>query len=115
MDPDTPPEFGEAPHIRSPEREPENGPSLAPISGLAVVMILCCAAGPLLLSAGGLAAIGTALRNPYLIGIAALTAVVGIAITAYRHRARTGCRPPRSDTAAGHDPSPPQREEVGRR
>ena len=114
MDPDTPPEFGKPPHTRSPQRQPDNGPGLGPIGGLAVVMILCCAAGPLLLSAGGLAAVGTALRNPYLIGIAALTAVVGIAITAYRHRARPGCCPPRSDTAAGHDPRSSRREEVDR-
>jgi len=72
-----------------PQDQPHDGPSLAAIGALAVVMILCCAAVPLLLGAGALAVVSTTLRTPYLIGIAALITIAGIAFTAYRRHHRS--------------------------
>lgn len=45
--------------------------------GIAVLMMLCCA-GPVLIAAGALGAIGAALANPFVIAIGALVAVVAV-------------------------------------
>lgn len=61
--------------------------SLKVITGLLLVKIFCCA-GLLLLGTGALGAVGAALRNPYLVGVA-ITATAGICLALYRHRGST--------------------------
>jgi mercuric ion transport protein len=66
----------------------------------AALMVLCCA-GPVLIASGAVAGIGTALRNPWLIGISTpvvLAAMVyTVAKVARRHRPDQNdtCCPPR--------------------
>ncbi|WP_219418053.1 hypothetical protein [Pseudonocardia nigra] len=74
--------------------------SVAAGSAFAGLMVLCCA-GPALLAAGALGALGAVLANPVVIAIGVLLAAVAV-LWAFRRRrrlARTGghnCCPPRS-------------------
>lgn len=87
-------------------------------AGMMALMVVCCA-GPALLAAGTLAAIGGALRNPWAIAAAGLLAYFAFALTARRWPRRNGksstttsCCSPRSAAASGrttHEQSPDHR------
>ncbi|MCP3818514.1 hypothetical protein NLX86_10405 [Streptomyces sp. A3M-1-3] len=74
-----------------------------------LLMVLCCA-GPLLVGAGALGAVGGALRNPWLISVAAVVAVMAVG---YVLRCRAGrrrgavpedCCPPEPRPQGAHHP-----------
>ncbi|MGH3864391.1 hypothetical protein [Actinokineospora sp.] len=72
--------------------------SLAPGTGIVALMLLCCA-GPALVAAGALGALGAILTNPFVLAASAVLAVPAIAAWAVRrhHRDKTCCPPSRED------------------
>jgi hypothetical protein len=82
------------------------------MAAVVVLPVLCCA-GPALLAAGALGALGSWLLNPWLIGAAILLAV-GVVGWRLHHRATGGgepgelcCPPTPTPTAAGESPRVP--------
>lgn len=75
--------------------------------GVVVAGVLCCA-GPVLLAAGALGAVGALLRNPLV--IAAGAALVLVAVLGGRQRRSAGgpCCPPGSQTPTGEDQQVPR-------
>ncbi len=77
---------------------------------MGALMVVCCA-GPALLAAGTLAAIGGAVRDPWAIGAAAMLVLVAVSLTARRwprndgNRSAGGCCPSRPQSTDGADRS----------
>jgi mercuric ion transport protein len=73
---------------------------------LALVAFVVCCAGPVLVSAGVLAAVGTWLRSALVIGVAALFVAGAVGYTVYRRRRGDACPPARTDSRAtmGNEP-----------
>lgn len=64
-------------------------------------MIICCA-GPALIAAGTLAAIGAIIGNPWAIGAAGMLVLTAVALTTKRRRFRDAV------AALGRDSQPPR-------
>ncbi len=61
------------------------------VAALVVAAGACCAL-PALIASGALAAIGGALHNGWVIGLAVMVMLAALAYTVHRHRARTTAR-----------------------
>ncbi|MFI0107884.1 hypothetical protein ACH4NW_05875 [Streptomyces globisporus] len=76
------------------DQEPSGRGMAAAGVGVALLMIVCCA-GPVLVAAGALGALGGFLGNPWVITAAALLLVAAVTAVALRRRAgRDTCCPP---------------------
>lgn len=110
--------MSKTPSPSDPPTEPRWG-SLAWGGGVAVLMVVCCAAPALIaggVAAGALGALGAWLSNPWVIGLAvALAALVAVRLASHPGRrgpatgSRHDCCPPtqqeptRSDTTTGEE------------
>ncbi|PND53847.1 hypothetical protein [Rhodococcus sp. ENV425] len=105
------------PATHRPPRRNTSEPSGAGLAGAgigaALLMIACCA-GPALIAAGALGAVGGILGNPWVIAAAVLA--LAAAVTAViRHRARrSACCPP-TTRSADRDRSPTPADQKGPR
>lgn len=72
-----------------PRHDPDQpaGRTIAAGLGVAVLLVVCCAA-PVLLAAGVLGAVGAWLSSPWVIGAAVTVAVLAVVTVLARHRSR---------------------------
>lgn len=98
-------------------KDPTSTRELLAIVGGGLLVLVCCA-GPALLAAGMLGALGGVLRNPVLAGVAGLVVAVAVGAVALRragHRAeQQPCCPPSANSAASDLTGPGGREGGGR-
>ena len=77
--------------------------------GAAVLVIVCCA-GPALVAAGALGALGGLLSNRWVIATAALVVIVAVMTVLVRRRSgRDACRPPTGSPQQPADKEGPER------
>lgn len=95
------------PATPSPRRRPGGvpGTGLAAGTGLALLMVLCCAA-PALIAAGALTGTGAWLSSPPVITAGAVLAIAAITTAVLRHRSRRPSRCPPASRAHGDIPAP---------
>jgi hypothetical protein len=89
-------------------KDPSGARELTAIVAGGLLVVVCCA-GPALLAAGVVGALGGVLRSPVLIGIAVLALALALGAVALRHAGRRDVaqarRPPLRSNPAGQEPT----------
>ena len=83
----------------------KNGTSEAALGlGAVLLMVTCCAAGPALIAAGTLGAIGRFLGSPFVIAAAVILSVIGLTAALHRRGSAQCCPPVRRPQGVAHRP-----------